>query len=157
MNRAPQIWTNTDKEGGGTNYLPIVDENGHLKVMPYGWDGTNAVALKTNSAGELLITQLNMASSGYAADITTTAQKIGLAATTPDITIPAGTQSVIIQNDDADNKIYIGGSNITSAGANAGHALNSQGDSWGFNNIGASFTIYVIGSAASTQLRVLYS
>lgn len=31
---------------------------GVKKVMPYGYDGTNAVALKVNSAGELMISSL---------------------------------------------------------------------------------------------------
>ena len=31
---------------------------GVKKVMPYGWDGTNAVAVKTNSAGELMMSSL---------------------------------------------------------------------------------------------------
>lgn len=31
---------------------------GVKKVMPYGWDGSNAVAIKTNSAGELMTSSL---------------------------------------------------------------------------------------------------
>ena len=31
---------------------------GVKKVMPYGWDGTNAVAVKVNSAGELMMSSL---------------------------------------------------------------------------------------------------
>jgi hypothetical protein len=29
MSRVPQIWTNTDKEGKGTTYLPVVDAEGN--------------------------------------------------------------------------------------------------------------------------------
>lgn len=32
MSRVPQIWTNTDKEGKGTTYLPIVDADGKLII-----------------------------------------------------------------------------------------------------------------------------
>lgn len=146
----------SDKTSLTSQYIDNFEHDevlGVKKVMPYGWDGTNAVAIKTDSSGNLIPT-LNMAVSGYSADITTTAQQIAFSG--GDITIPANTKGIIIQNDDADNIIYLGGSTVTSAGANAAYALNNQGDSMSFNNIGTSFTVYVIGSAAGTQLRITY-
>lgn len=134
-----------------------VDDNfepAPLMVEPLGYDGTNLVKMKVSSDGETEISKLNMAVSGYSADITTTAQEIAFS--DGDITIPENTKGIIIQNDDADNIIYLGGSTVTSAGANAAYALNNQGDSMSFNNIGTSFSVYVIGSAAGTQLRITY-
>jgi hypothetical protein len=48
----------TDKSSQGTDNLEHDETLRVKKVMPYGWDGTNAVAIKTNSAGELMVSSL---------------------------------------------------------------------------------------------------
>jgi len=50
MSRVPQIWTNTDKEGKGTTYLPVVDADGKLYTSPLSHEeGPNNTVLTWTS------------------------------------------------------------------------------------------------------------
>lgn len=98
--------------------------------------------------------KLNQPVTGIVIALSTTAQKVGYAGG-DDNTIPSGVKALTIQNDST-NTLYLGASNVASNGNNAGIALKTQGASYTLNNLDTSFTIYVVGSAASTTTRILY-
>ena len=99
--------------------------------------------------------RINQPVTGSVTALSTTRQKVGFAGG-DDITIPSGVKSITIQNDSI-NTLYLGGVTVASNGDNAGIALKPQGASYTFNNLDTSFTVYIVGSAASTTTRILYT
>lgn len=113
---------------------------GVKKVLAYGTDGSNAVALKVNSDGSLVTDSKECTDfEGSPVTVGTTAVELTFTGTTQAIKISSANTNT--------GTIYIGKANVTSAGANAMDDLVA-GQSLELELNDASNAIYAVASVA---------
>jgi len=116
---------------------------GTKKVSCFGWDGSNMVQLKVNSQGELVTNTEPSATDMEGGG------KVSVGTTAVEVAFTGQTKSVIIAADTANTgQIYVGKSNVTSAGANAIIFLD-PGDSVVIDYDDSTNAVYVVASAIS--------
>lgn len=147
VKQGERIFVTNSKE---QDYIPVrvVYKDGKRISFDPPWGGGVV------SGGGATIPDLNRSVSAHVETLGTTAKQVAFSG--GDITIPANTTTITVENGDSDNTVYIGGSTVASDGSN-GFALYNQGDTYSWNKIGSDFNLYIVASAASTTTRILYS
>jgi len=114
-------------------------------VAIFGWTGTTMAQLKVNADGELVV-NVEAPATGY------NGGPVTVGTTAVELTFTGSTKSVMIQSDpDNTGKIWVGGSNITNAGANAMAQLE-PGDAISVDLDDTSAALYAISDTASQNV-----